>query len=163
MSVSAELLCSFELLKPLDSSALKSHIKKGRNKRNSMLNSPVSFCCHLPFSYSSMQSLRGKLSYLLISIYWPFILDLNLLTLITTACDRIRSELLSPSNSWTFHDPCYILTFIPSFICGFILLLPPSAHCVLWSNVHLCAKTNSNSCMPIYRTKTEPTSALCHL
>jgi serine/threonine-protein phosphatase PP1 catalytic subunit len=43
MSVSAELLCSFELLKPLDSSALKSHIKKGRNKRNSILNSPVSF------------------------------------------------------------------------------------------------------------------------
>ncbi|KAL1391111.1 serine/threonine-protein phosphatase PP-Z [Phyllosticta capitalensis] len=41
MSVSAELLCSFELLKPLDSSALKSHIKKGRNKRQSMLNSPV--------------------------------------------------------------------------------------------------------------------------
>ena len=43
MSVSSELLCSFELLKPLDSSALKSHIKKGRNKRNTMLNSPVSF------------------------------------------------------------------------------------------------------------------------
>lgn len=42
MSVSGELLCSFELLKPLDSSALKNHIKKGRNKRNSMLNSPVS-------------------------------------------------------------------------------------------------------------------------
>ena len=42
MSVSGELLCSFELLKPLDSSALKSHIKKGRNKRNSILNSPVS-------------------------------------------------------------------------------------------------------------------------
>jgi serine/threonine-protein phosphatase PP1 catalytic subunit len=41
MSVSSELLCSFELLKPLDSSALKSHIKKGRNKRQSMLNSPV--------------------------------------------------------------------------------------------------------------------------
>lgn len=41
MSVSAELLCSFELLKPLDSSALKSHIKKGRNKRQNMLNSPV--------------------------------------------------------------------------------------------------------------------------
>ncbi|KAL9122324.1 MAG: hypothetical protein Q9187_001116 [Circinaria calcarea] len=40
MSVSDELLCSFELLKPLDSSALKSHIKKGRNKRNSILNSP---------------------------------------------------------------------------------------------------------------------------
>lgn len=42
MSVSSELLCSFELLKPLDSSQLKSHIKKGRNKRNTILNSPVS-------------------------------------------------------------------------------------------------------------------------
>lgn len=42
MSVSSELLCSFELLKPLDSNALKNHIKKGRNKRNHMLNSPVS-------------------------------------------------------------------------------------------------------------------------
>ncbi|KAL8907752.1 MAG: hypothetical protein Q9207_001235 [Kuettlingeria erythrocarpa] len=40
MSVSDQLLCSFELLKPLDSSALKSHIKKGRNKRQNMLNSP---------------------------------------------------------------------------------------------------------------------------
>ena len=42
MSVSSELLCSFELLKPLDSTALKNHIKKGRNKRNSILSSPVS-------------------------------------------------------------------------------------------------------------------------
>lgn len=41
MSVSSELLCSFELLKPLDSNALKSHIKKGRNRRMQMLNSPV--------------------------------------------------------------------------------------------------------------------------
>jgi len=41
MSVSAELLCSFELLKPLDSSAMKSHIKKARNRRQNMLNSPV--------------------------------------------------------------------------------------------------------------------------
>ena len=51
MSVSGELLCSFELLKPLDSSALKSHIKKGRNKRNNMLNSPVSIpspACWIP-------------------------------------------------------------------------------------------------------------------
>lgn len=48
MSVSSELLCSFELLKPLDSSALKSHIKKGRNKRQQMLNSPVSFSCPSP-------------------------------------------------------------------------------------------------------------------
>jgi len=42
MAVSQELLCSFELLKPLDSNALKSHIKKSRNKRNQLLNSPVS-------------------------------------------------------------------------------------------------------------------------
>ena len=42
MSVSAELLCSFELLKPLDSSAMKSHIKKARNRRQNMINSPVS-------------------------------------------------------------------------------------------------------------------------
>jgi len=42
MSVSGELLCSFELLKPLDSTALKRHIKKGRNERQNMLNSPVS-------------------------------------------------------------------------------------------------------------------------
>ncbi|KAK3674955.1 serine/threonine protein phosphatase Pzh1 [Recurvomyces mirabilis] len=40
MSVSGELLCSFELLKPLDSSALKSHIKKGRTRRQNDLNSP---------------------------------------------------------------------------------------------------------------------------
>lgn len=48
MAVSDELLCSFELLKPLDSSALKSHIKKGRNKRQSMLNSPVSILVSCP-------------------------------------------------------------------------------------------------------------------
>ena len=46
MSVSSNLLCSFELLKPLDSSALKSHIKKGRNARQNMLNSPVSHTTH---------------------------------------------------------------------------------------------------------------------
>jgi len=40
--VNGELLCSFELLKPLDSSALKNHIKKGRKERQNMLNSPVS-------------------------------------------------------------------------------------------------------------------------
>ncbi|ETN38515.1 uncharacterized protein HMPREF1541_06550 [Cyphellophora europaea CBS 101466] len=40
MSVSSNLLCSFELLKPLDSNALKSHIKRGRNARQNMLNSP---------------------------------------------------------------------------------------------------------------------------
>ncbi len=52
MSVSTELLCSFELLKPLDSNALKNHIKKGRNKRIQMLNSPVRFslgaCLYTP-------------------------------------------------------------------------------------------------------------------
>lgn len=52
MSVSGELLCSFELLKPLDSTALKNHIKKGRNKRNSMLSSPVSSSCSSGCSYS---------------------------------------------------------------------------------------------------------------
>ncbi|KAJ5671376.1 hypothetical protein N7507_000503 [Penicillium longicatenatum] len=41
MSVSGELLCSFELLKPLDSTALKNHIKKGRNKRNRLSSSLV--------------------------------------------------------------------------------------------------------------------------
>ncbi|TKX21020.1 serine/threonine-protein phosphatase-2 [Elsinoe australis] len=40
MSVSQELLCSFELLKPLESSQLKTHMKKGRNERQRMLNSP---------------------------------------------------------------------------------------------------------------------------
>lgn len=50
MSVSDELLCSFELLKPLDSSALKNHIKKGRNKRNNVLNSPVSSHTSLPWT-----------------------------------------------------------------------------------------------------------------
>lgn len=51
MSVSSELLCSFELLKPLDSSALKSHIKKGRSKRQQMLNSPVSELLHRQIYY----------------------------------------------------------------------------------------------------------------
>jgi serine/threonine-protein phosphatase PP1 catalytic subunit len=46
MSVSTELLCSFELLKPLDSSALKSQMKKSRNKRNSMVNSPPPIGVH---------------------------------------------------------------------------------------------------------------------
>lgn len=50
MSVSSNLLCSFELLKPLDSSALKSHIKKGRNARQNMLNSPVSSTT-IPLAY----------------------------------------------------------------------------------------------------------------
>jgi serine/threonine-protein phosphatase PP1 catalytic subunit len=47
MSVSSELLCSFELLKPLDSTALKHHIKKAKSKRHNMLNSPVCYHhCH---------------------------------------------------------------------------------------------------------------------
>ena len=68
MSVSAELLCSFELLKPLDSSALKSHIKKGRNKRQSMLNSPVSADGSFPDSQYANRS--------------------------ATACEPVPSELL---------------------------------------------------------------------
>lgn len=53
MSVSGELLCSFELLKPLDSAALKNHIKKGRKERNSILSSPVSspLLDYLPFLF----------------------------------------------------------------------------------------------------------------
>lgn len=62
MSVSGELLCSFELLKPLDSSALKSHIKKSRNKRQSMLNSPVSYLRPRPMD--SMRSLVPCIIYL---------------------------------------------------------------------------------------------------
>lgn len=54
MSVSSNLLCSFELLKPLDSNALKSHIKKGRNARQNMLNSPVS---HISSSFINGRSL----------------------------------------------------------------------------------------------------------
>lgn len=42
MSVSSELLCSFELLKPLETSALKSHMKKTGKERQKMLSSPVS-------------------------------------------------------------------------------------------------------------------------
>ena len=60
MSVSAELLCSFELLKPLDSSALKSHIKKGRNKRQSMLNSPVSFETMVSYPRSLLTSTPAR-------------------------------------------------------------------------------------------------------
>lgn len=70
MSVSDGLLCSFELLKPLDSSALKSHIKKGRSKRNSMLNSPVS------------------LWFLPVVMAWRFEL------IIVTACDCLRTKFL---------------------------------------------------------------------
>lgn len=59
MSVSAELLCSFELLKPLDSAALKNHIKKGRNKRNSILNSPVStYNLEMDAAHTNEYSLR---------------------------------------------------------------------------------------------------------
>ncbi|KAL0633356.1 serine/threonine protein phosphatase Pzh1 [Maublancomyces gigas] len=38
MSVSGELLCSFELLKPLDSAALKQQMKKGRSQRHSIMH-----------------------------------------------------------------------------------------------------------------------------
>jgi serine/threonine-protein phosphatase PP1 catalytic subunit len=38
MCVSEELLCSFELLKPLDASALKQHMKKGDSKKQYVTN-----------------------------------------------------------------------------------------------------------------------------
>lgn len=65
MSVSSNLLCSFELLKPLDSSALKTHIKKGRNARQNMLNSPVSHEAALSVTrandWTACESFRSKL------------------------------------------------------------------------------------------------------
>lgn len=69
MSVSDELLCSFELLKPLDSSALKSHIKKGRNKRNSTLNSPVSLLstCYIEIPSDSFTARGGFCAKLLVN------------------------------------------------------------------------------------------------
>lgn len=63
MSVSAELLCSFELLKPLDSSALKSHIKKSRSKRQTMLNSPVSATYSYPRGESALTSVQPASQY----------------------------------------------------------------------------------------------------
>lgn len=88
MSVSGELLCSFELLKPLDSSALKSHIKKGRNKRNSILNSPVSFC-----SLLTNQNVCRSL-FLTTASYSG-----------NAACSRVGTKLLksSTSESLIFH------------------------------------------------------------
>lgn len=74
MSVSGELLCSFELLKPLDSSALKSHIKKSRNKRNSALNSPVSLpLCSCQEQETSLNSIVACycISAELLAIYLP--------------------------------------------------------------------------------------------
>lgn len=78
MSVSSNLLCSFELLKPLDSSALKSHIKKGRNARQSMLNSPVRATIH---SYAQEY----------------------MLTVSSLACHRFSTKLLSFSRTAGLH------------------------------------------------------------
>lgn len=77
MSVSAELLCSFELLKPLDSSALKSHIKKGRNKRNSILNSPVCIAHDSHFYFLLLEVMLINCSRLL---YLPKATSLNRVT-----------------------------------------------------------------------------------
>ena len=45
MSVSGELLCSFELLKPLDSTQLKQQMKKSKHRRSSLMpQSPVCAC-----------------------------------------------------------------------------------------------------------------------
>lgn len=87
MSVSGELLCSFELLKPLDSSALKSHIKKGRNKRNSILNSPVSFC-----SFSTNQYVCLRL-FLTMASYSGY-----------TACSRVGTKLLKLQHERKLWD-----------------------------------------------------------
>jgi serine/threonine-protein phosphatase PP1 catalytic subunit len=97
MSVSGELLCSFELLKPLDSSALKSHIKKGRNKRNSMLNSPVSSFFPTP---------------LLSEVWYTY-------SIFVTACSGLCSELLNIAAvqirlpDLVLVRPCRQLRFYP--------------------------------------------------
>ncbi|BFZ53013.1 serine/threonine protein phosphatase Pzh1 [Savitreella phatthalungensis] len=43
MCVSEELLCSFELLKPLDASALKQHMQKGDSKKHMMHSPPARY------------------------------------------------------------------------------------------------------------------------
>jgi hypothetical protein len=71
MSVSDELLCSFELLKPLDSSALKNHIKKGRSKRQTMLNSPVSNPSFLIESVLISKLACGRVRAVLLILVFP--------------------------------------------------------------------------------------------
>jgi hypothetical protein len=89
MSVSSELLCSFELLKPLDSNALKSHIKKGRNKRNNMLNSPVSFDFFL-FLYSKTETDVGVIA------GWG---------IWSSECMRLQSTVHRPRWNWQANGP----------------------------------------------------------
>lgn len=85
MSVSSALLCSFELLKPLDGAQLKQHIKKGRNRRANMLNSPVCLLIPCPF--------------IIVVLAWftnhPFV----------TACYGLGAELLR--LLWISYIPCF--------------------------------------------------------
>lgn len=112
MSVSAELLCSFELLKPLDSAALKNHIKKGRNKRNSILSSPVSsltffFLFRCLFSpRSSNALLYNNAESLIILFIFFFLLLISVITVYftngMTACNCISSKLLKRALFFIF-------------------------------------------------------------
>ena len=100
MSVSAELLCSFELLKPLDSAALKNHIKKGRNKRNSILSSPVSSPLLLSFLFSRTCQHWSLVRQCRASCSFCFFLSLRVFLLMLfanhlAACDCVSPKLLS--------------------------------------------------------------------
>lgn len=98
MSVSAELLCSFELLKPLDSAALKNHIKKGRNKRNSILSSPVSSPLLFSFLFSPSASIVVMCDSAEILVLFCFCLRVFFVLLFANdlaACDGISPELLN--------------------------------------------------------------------
>jgi hypothetical protein len=88
MSVSSNLLCSFELLKPLDSSALKSHIKRGRNARQNMLNSPV---CNVD--------------------HWLGEIETNIL------CSRHRSQRKASKSSRRWHIPPEMENTVQAILC----------------------------------------------
>lgn len=99
MSVSGELLCSFELLKPLDSTALKNHIKKGRNKRNSMLSSPVSspLLSHLLLPGHSATPLCNAAQTLVLGMtisLFNLAFIFAYLMLMNAACTCLRAKLL---------------------------------------------------------------------
>lgn len=120
MSVSGELLCSFELLKPLDSSALKSHIKSQRrnNKRNSgMLNSPVSH------PLDSYQTYNNHLTIIIacycvsaerLAIYWPS--TLALCALLQPCHEAIMPDLTAVQPPNIFAAGCLVLTRVRKIV-----------------------------------------------
>ncbi|PGH11852.1 hypothetical protein AJ79_04649 [Helicocarpus griseus UAMH5409] len=108
MSVSGELLCSFELLKPLDSSALKSHIKKGRNKRNSMLNSPDDDkASPIPLSPMTFQALYSRLRRFNSSVpSAPAVLSPKALTNQSSTVPKLITGEVDPTDT---DEPCAVV------------------------------------------------------